>query len=227
MIRLGVAVLAACVMTGCASAPHTMAIDRSADSIDTSVTSVMLFTIEIPASPGSRFVPLPTAVRIAQAGDDDAETWPLSADDATVTPDGKTLYLARIALTPGDYEIQGVDGVLHAAPVTGVFALPLNLPFTAAPRSVIYLGRITGTLRARKESEFRAGPLEPAEAQHASGLADSTWDVMTEAQTKQDVAALRSNFHVLKVSKLLVRPLPAFDRERAEKAWDDEHPDDK
>ncbi|HUS23544.1 MAG TPA: hypothetical protein VM369_01240, partial [Candidatus Binatia bacterium] len=88
------------------------------------------------------------------------------------------------------------------------------------PHAVVYLGRITAVMRERAGGEFRAGPVTPLIDQAATGISSSTFDVTT-SEEPGDLRSMRSNFVALREQPVTAVPLPAFDRARAQRWWED------
>jgi len=131
------------------------------------------------------------------------------------------VYLARVALTPGSYELVRVFGDANGFPFHGWFDVPLNSPLTVTPNTVTYIGRVNAKLRPRQENEFRAGPVLPLVDQAVTGISSSTWDIAIDNQAEKDLAHFRNSFPALAAITIAVEPLPSFDREKAQKAWED------
>jgi hypothetical protein len=217
------AALAACALAGCATVNH-MAFDKNAGSVDVSKKSVVLVAFEVKRTDDSRFQPVPFVVKTEKPGaqrKEDRDNFKVDKDqDEFVSEDGRSLFLARMALEPGRYRLTVVEGFARAFPITGLFEIPLMTDFTVQPNSIVYLGRISATLRSRKSGEFRAGPLLPLIDQSVSGLSTSTWDVTIENRADIDVPLYQKTFKALAAASIATSPLPPFDRVAVQRWWD-------
>ena len=221
LIRLIAAAAVCLIATGCATV-NPMAFDKKSTSIDTKEKSVVLMTIDVSRSDGSRFVPEPFVAKFEKPGaqnKDDRQNFRFSTDDS-VQENGHSVYLIRVALAPGDYKLGDVTGMARAFPINGVFVVPLGLDIKVKPNSVSYVGRVTAKLRDRVGGEFRAGPLLPLIDQSIAGMSGSTWDVSTDNMAEKDLAGFRATFPVLNNITIDTAPLPAFDRAAAQRLWD-------
>lgn len=151
----------------------------------------------------------------------------MDEDLDTLQENGRTIYLARIALAAGEYKLYDVTGMARAFPINGFFTVPLNMDVKVAPNSVVYAGRVTAKLRDRKGEEFRAGPLLPLIDQSVAGMSGSTWEVAVENLEEKDIAHFRDTFPALKDVTIETRALPAFDRAAAQRLWDGENTEPK
>lgn len=227
MLRLIAPALAAALLCGCAAESQPQAFAKGADTIEISGSrSIVLASLVVTRNDNSAYVPLPTALEVGDDEGDGAKAFALSDQDA-VQENGQSVYLVRLALTPGQHLFTRLTGLASNSTDAGEFVVPLNLPLNVEPNSVIYAGRINATLRARKDNEFRAGPEEPVESQKAAGLVDSTWDVKVETLTKSDVALFRKAYPVLKPRKLLARSLGQWDRKAVQRALDGLDPEEE
>jgi hypothetical protein len=229
MIRSIAAALACCVVTGCATV-NPMAFDKNSTTIDTKEKSVVLMTIDVSRSDGSRYVPEPFIVKLAKPGaqsKEDRQNFKLNKDTDTQQVNGRTVYLARIALPPGDYKLMDVEGSANAFPIISLFAVPLNMDLKVKPNSVTYIGRVTAKLRERKDGEFRAGPLVPLIDQSVSGMSGGTWDVSVDNMSPQDLEQFKAAYPALKTVTVETSPLPPFDRAAAQRLWEGDAPEPK
>jgi hypothetical protein len=217
-------VVVAIALGGCATRNH-MAFDADAKSVDTSRKSVVLLAIEVSRDDNSRFVPVPSVVKLERPGaqsKEERQNFVLDEGDDSIEEGGHRLYLARMALEPGPYMVGEVDGRARAFPITGTFIVPLLVPLDVPPGSIVYAGHVTAKLRWRREGEFRAGPVLPLIDQAIAGLSEGTWDVVVDDRADRDIALFRDRFDALRSATIETRPLPPFDRARAQRKWDGE-----
>jgi hypothetical protein len=224
------AALLGCALGGCATVNH-MAFDTQAKSVDVSKKAVVLVAIEVSRLDDSRFHVVPFVVNVEKPNaqsKQDRQNFELDKDqDVFVSADGHTLFLARMALEPGQYRLMTVTGFARAFPINALFQIPLVTDFNVRPGSITYLGRISATLRSRKSGEFRAGPLIPLIDQSVAGMSTSTWDVTIENRAQIDVPLYQKTFMALSSASIEIAPLPAFDREAAQHWWDHDSAQEK
>jgi hypothetical protein len=222
--------LLGCALGGCATVNH-MAFDKNASSVDVSKKAVVLVAIEVKRSDDSRFQPVPFVVNVekpnAQNKQDRQNFKVDKNEDAFVSEDGRTLFLTRMALEPGQYQLVAVTGFARAFPISAIFQVPLVTDFNLQPGSITYLGRVSASLRARKSGEFRAGPLLPLIDQSVAGMSTSTWDVTIENRADVDVPLYHKTFKALTSVSIATAPLPPFDRAAAQRWWDHDSAQEK
>lgn len=215
------AALLCCVFGGCTTA-NRMAFDQEAKSIDFRTTAVVLMTIDVSGS-DDRFVPELFAVQIERINAQkkhDRHDFKLNKDADAFADNGRTLYLARMALAPGDYELTAIGGTVGAFPNNRLFSVPLLLQLAVKPGIVSYLGRVTARLRPRNGAEFRAGPLFPLRGQAAAGISTGTWDVSVDDRAGSDFSLFRSTYRVVAGAPITKSLLPQFDRAAVQRWWD-------
>lgn len=224
------AVLACCATGGCATV-NPMAFDNKASAVDVSSKSVALMVIDVHRTDESRFQPAPSVVYVEKPNaqsKEERQNFKLDKKlDVVKTEDGHTVYLARMALAPGPYKLMAVFGMASAFPVNGAFQVPLVTDFNLQPGAVVYLGRVTATLRPRQDGEFRAGPLLPLIDQRVAGMSNSTWDVAIEDHSDADLALFRQNFKAVESASVVKALLPAYDRAAAQRWWENNSPKDQ
>jgi hypothetical protein len=226
VMRRTCAALLCGVLGGCATVNH-MAFDKKANSVDLSSKSVVLVTIDLSRSDKSRFELLPFVIKFEKPNaqnKQDRQNFTLSKDADTVkTEDGHTLYLARVALEPGPYKLTEIMGNTGAFPIAQ-FLVPILSDFNVPPRSIVYVGRVSATLRPRESGEFRAGPvgLLPNQllAQSVAGISTSTWDVTIGDRSDSDLPLFRQTFKAVESAQVVKSSLSPFDRAAVQR-WSD------
>lgn len=222
LMRTYVALLG-CALGGCATVNH-MAFDKDASSVDVSKKAVVLVAIEVKRLDDSRFQPVPFVVNVEKPNaqsKQDRQNFKVNKDqDVFVSEDGRTLFLTRMALEPGQYRLMAVTGFARAFPINALFQVPLVTDFNVQPGSITYLGRVSATLRSRKSGEFRAGPLLPLIDQSVAGMSTSTWDVTIVNRADIDVPLYQKTFKALTSASIASAPLSPFDRAAAQRWWD-------
>jgi hypothetical protein len=222
MIRSIAAAIVCCVVTGCATV-NPMAFDKKSTTVDTKEKSIVLMTLDVSRSDGSRFVPEPFVVKLAKPGaqsKEDRQNFKFGKNTDALQENGRTVYLIRLALAAGEYKLSDVTGMASAFPINSMFVVPLNLDLNVKPGSITYAGRVTATLRDRVGDEFRAGPLLPLIDQAITKMSSSTWDVSVDNLAEKDIALFRATYPVLNNAAIETAPLPKFDRAAAQRLWD-------
>jgi hypothetical protein len=224
------AVLLCCALGGCATVNH-MAFDKKANKVDVASKSVVLMTVDVYRPDKSRFEPIPFVVNVEKPNAQDKadrQNFKLDKDeDAIKTEDGHRVFMVRMALEPGPYRLMAVTGMARAFPINSLFQVPLVTDFNVQPNSVLYVGRVSATLRSRESGEFRAGPLVPLIDQAIAGMSTSTWDVTIADNSDKDLAVFKQTYPALNSVSIVKAPLAPFDRAAAQRWWDNTTPKDK
>jgi hypothetical protein len=224
LMRFTALIVAGLVVTGCATV-NPMAFDKQTKAIDTKDKSIVLMTVDVSRSDGSRYVPEPFVVKLEKPGaqnKEDRQNFKFSKDTDSLQENGHELYLVRFALVAGEYRLMEVTGMARAFPVNGFFTVPLLADLKVKPNSVTYIGRVTAKLRERVGNEFRAGPVAPLIDQAIAGMSGSTWDVTIDNAAPKDIGLFRDTYPALKDVAIDAAPLPAFDRAAVQRWWDGE-----
>lgn len=215
MNRLVGSVIFGCaLLSGCATV-NPMAINDKSVTVDTTSKSLVLMTVDISRSEKSCFEPKPLEImffKLPGQSKQDQQNFRLNEDDDTVDEGDHTIYLARMALAPGQYTFNSIWGQAKAFPFVGMFSVPLFLNLTVKPNSIIYVGRVVATLRPRNGNEFSAGGMFPLIDQSVTGLSTGTWDIAIEDRSQKDIPLFRSNYHALASVSIESTILPSFDR---------------
>src|ERR1700684_2495830 len=99
------------VLCGCATV-NPMAFDKSSKTVDVSSKSVLLMTLNVSRSDDSRYVLHPRVVFIEKPNaNNKADRQNFKVDenaDKITTNGGQDIYLLRMALEPGQYQLKGV-----------------------------------------------------------------------------------------------------------------------
>jgi hypothetical protein len=215
---------AGAVMTGCATV-NPMAFDKQTKAIDTKEKSIVLMTVDVSRSDGSRYVPEPFVVKLEKPGaqnKEDRQNFKFSKDTDALQENGHNVYLVRLALVAGEYKVVNVTGMASAFPINSFFEVPLLSGLKVKPNSVTYIGRVTAKLRERVGNEFRAGPVVPLIDQAITGMSGGTWEVSVDNAADKDIGLFRAAYPVLQGVTIDTAPLPAFDRAAVQRWWDGE-----
>jgi hypothetical protein len=214
---------AAMALGGCAT-PTKMDLTREVQQIDVSKKSILLLSAEISNPYKSGYQPNASVVHVEKpnaSSSEDRLNFLVDAEGTEATPSGNK-YLFRISLEPGKYVLRGVTGSSGTFPVRGMFFMPLHMDIEVKPGSVVYAGRVRGTVRARDEAnnEFRAGPVIPLIDQSVTGFSSGTFDVAILDAEKEDLARFQNAFPALRSSRVAKQVLPPFNRKVAQTWWE-------
>lgn len=135
-------------------------------------------------------------------------------------PDVGNSYLLRMQLEQGKYEIIGLASRSGVFPISARFFTPLHVDFEAARPGIFYLGHVDATVRERNDDEFKAGPTLPLIDQSVGGASGGTFDVEVTDQWQRDEPRFRARFPGLREVKVEKAILPAFDRAKAQRWWE-------
>ena len=219
---LSLALVAGAFLTGCATTP--MPYSKDGETVDLKTNAVVLFTIDQKNDYKKSFQPKVDYVYGALEGSKE------SKDRFTLAPDDKAKmgmdtfergdkYLMRVTLAPGDYVLSHALSHSRIFPITALYALPIRAPFKVEGPGVIYLGNISGTVRERKDGEFRAGSVIPLLDQAIGGASGGTFDVTISDQWEKDRLDFLQRFPQLKDVEVKKMILPPFNRAEVEKNW--------
>lgn len=220
------AIVGIMMMSGCASV-NPMAFNKDTQKIDTTEKSILLMTVDVSRSDGSRYEPYPFVVKTEKPeaeSKEDRFNFTLNKDIDMVKEGERNIFLARMALKPGEYKLREVMGSASAFPFIGTFMVPLLADFVVKPGSVTYIGRVTAKLRPRVGEEFRAGSVFPLIDQSVTGLSSGTWDISIDDMAGTDLAHFRENFPALVGVTVEKSILPAYDRAVVQRIWDGNQP---
>lgn len=227
MQKISILLMACIVALGGCATVNPMAINEKSTKIDTTNKSILLMSMDVLRTDHSRYSPEPLGVRFVRLNTQEKDIYQnfkLDRDDDTIEENGHTIYLVRMALTPGQYLLSDIVGRAKAFPVVGFFSIPLRMTINIQPGTVTYIGCVTATLRPRQGNEFRAGPVIPLIDQSVSGMSGGTWDVMIQDSYRTDIPEFRQTFPVLASATVIDAPLPAFDRKAVQQWWDGNQP---
>lgn len=223
MYRKLILAMTCCVLVACATRKD-MALEDDTESVDTSKESIVLVALDIFRSDDSRYTPEPEYLFVNKlSGLDKKELirFSLDSDDAA-KQEGRDVLLASMALAPGQYSLDSIDGEARGFPFRGFFEVPIHQNFTVKPGNITYIGHITAKLRPRQGNEFRAGPVIPLIDQAVTGLSGGTWDTTIDDMSAKDIPSYRAAFPVLSPIAIQTDSLPAFDRAAVQHWWESE-----
>lgn len=210
------------MFSGCVNI-QTMALQKGQGAISTTTKSVVLMAIEVSRADESRYQPVPAIVWITDlnwGARESSQRFQLNRKTGTTEIEGRTEYLASLALSPGRYHFEGISGIAAAFPFIGQFFVPVVADFEVKPDRVSYLGHLKAIMRPRREGEFRAGSMVPLIDQSATGMVSHSWDIVIDDQSVADLASFRKHVPALESLEIHVEPLPPWDRAAAQQRWD-------
>lgn len=218
-------VAGAALLAGCAT-PTRMAFGDDAQRAEAPANPVLLMTAHFKNNYRPAFQPRLLVVHVERPNATEAkDRINFTMDDkaqveAKDDSEGRT-YLLRKELPAGKYEIKGMTARGGIFPITGFYFAPLHVPLEVQASGVYYVGHVKATVRERQGNEFRAGPPIPLIDQAVIGASGGTFDMeIVDAQAADEVM-FRTRFPALKDVPIRKAMLPAFDRAKAQKWWEE------
>jgi hypothetical protein len=218
------ALVGAVLLTGCAT-PTKMAFGDGAQTADTA-KPVMLMAVNFKNKYRPDYQPKLVVVGVERVGATEAKdrlnfTMDDKARMETGNAEAGNTYLLRMELPPGKYQIVGMSSRSGVFPFMGSFFAPLHVPLEVTENGIFYLGHVNAVVRERQGNEFRAGPPLPLLDQAVVGASGGTFDIEIIDAQASDEALFRERFAALKSATIRKAMLPAFDRARAQKWWEE------
>jgi len=203
--------LAACATT------HRMAIDHETERLDLAGNALVLMSVKMVNGYKPDFQPTPTVAFLEKPMVRGAKDRLNYVIDAEAEQGG--IYYLRMAVPAGKYIVRGVGGISFRFLITGNCLLPIHNDMELKAGEVVYLGRVAGTIRERKDGELRAGPILPLLDQAITGFSGGTFDVLLEDQYEQDMKVFRQRFPVLNAAAVKRDIFLPFEKGRAVAWW--------
>lgn len=222
MMRRILVLVAIAMCSGCVNI-QTMALQKGQGALSTSTKSIALMTVEVSRADDSRYQPFPAIVWVTDltwGAKEPSLRFQLNKKTAAVESNGRQLYLASLALSPGRYHLEGISGIAAAFPFVGNFFIPVVADFEVEEDSVSYFGHVAAIMRERREGEFRAGAVIPLVDQAATGMISHSWDVVIDDRSASDLALFKEHVPALVSVNVKLEPLPPWDRAAAQQRWD-------
>ena len=217
-------VLTMFLISACAT-PMTMGLGKGTERIDLKDESLLLLTVELVNEYKPSYQPQATGLIIEKPdiqGKEDRLSY-TADEEGTFKSDKGNRYVFRMIIKDGKYIIRGIGGFSGFIP-RGRFFMPLHSEIEIKGPSVLYLGRVIGKVRERKENEFRAGSTIPALDQAITGFSGGTFDVNVIDNYEEDLKFMKTLFPALGNVQVKSAVLPPFDRAKAQKWWEDVGP---
>jgi len=136
-------------------------------------------------------------------------------------PNRGSNYLLRMELDSGDYVLRGLTSISGIFPIRGFFFTPLHESINVNGPGIYYLGHVSATVRERVGEEFKAGSTIPLIDQAVAGASGGTFDIEIIDRWDKDEPMFREKFAALKNVDIKKSILPPFNRQRAQKWWED------
>ncbi len=209
-------------LTGCATSMKA-AMDKKTEKIDVGEDSLFLLTAEISNDYKPAYQPDAMVLNVETPDANSSEqrfNYPVD-EDGTFKKETGNKYVFRGRLKPGKYVVRGILGNKASFPFFGTFYMPLHCEFEAKKGQVADLGRVIARIRERQGYEFRAGPVAPLVDQAVTGFSGGTFDVQVVASNDADTRWLKSLYPALRGVEVVAGTLPPFDRNKAQKWWED------
>lgn len=211
-------------LVGCANMTP-MAVNKQTKNVDVTSKSVVLMTLDLARPEASRYIPHPLSVvftKIDGPATPERQVFKVDGDAGSADSKLHNKFLLRFALEPGQYEMSTVFGMANAFPIIASFQVPLLMQINVSPKSVTYVGRVNALMRPRVGNEFRAGSVIPLIDQAAAGVSGGTFDITVVDASKEDIPEFKSTFSSLATTEIRTELLPAFDRSKAQKWWEND-----
>lgn len=215
-------VLTMFIISACAT-PMKMGLDKGTARIDLKGESLLLLSVELVNEYKPSYQPHAHVLHVEKPdsqGKEDRFNY-ITDEEGTFKSDTGNKYVFRMTLKNGKYKIVGITGFSGTFPVRGMFFMPLHSEIEIIDSSVLYLGKVRGKVRERKENEFRAGPVIPLIDQAVTGFSGGTFDVDVIDNYEEDLKFMMELFPALKNAQVKSAVLPPFDRAKAQKRWED------
>lgn len=202
-----------------------MSFASESDKVSELKTPVFLLTANVRNQFKPDYTPILSSINIQRIKPDNTkELLRFPIDEKALVKASKdappSAYLLRLPLQPGKYEVESIHGMARGFLIVGSFFLPMRAPLEVADGGVYYLGNVSGVVRERVGSEFRAGPVIPLIDQGVTGAAGGTFEVAITDQWGADQAMFLKAFPALKSADVKKSILPAFDRKAYQLWWD-------
>ncbi len=220
--RVLTGMLLVAVLSGCATTMKT-AMDKKTEKINVGEDAVFLLTAELSNDYKPSYQPdaMVLNVETPDANSSEQRFNYMVDEDGTVKKETGNKYVFRGRLKPGKYVIRGIAGTKASFPVMGTFYMPLHCEFEAKKGQVSDLGKVIAKIRERQGYEFRAGPVTPLIDQAVTGFSGGTFDIQVVASNDTDTRWMKSLFPALRTVDVVPATLPPFDRQKAQKWWED------
>jgi hypothetical protein len=223
---LGMATLAATLLlTGCATV-KPMAFSTEAAKPPAADKAVFLMTATFKNVYRTSFQPKLLVANVEKPvvqGSEDRLNFRIDTEGSfeNTSPDKGNTYLLRMELPPGEYTLVGMTCLNKSFPILAQYFVPVHAKIVASAPGTYYLGHVDAVLRERQGNEFRAGAPIPLIDQAIGGGSGGTFDVAIFDRWTEDQPLFHSRFPAMKDLTVASAPLPPFDREYAQKWWED------
>lgn len=218
-------VISMLLLVGCASS-HKMAFQDDTIKIEDIKNPVFLMTATIKNEYKTSHQPKMLSVNVVKTGvNGSSENINFRSDDKSKNESDDSnigsKYLIRMELESGEYVLRGFTSMSSSFPIHGFFFTPLHETLKASEPGIYYLGSVNATVRKREGDEFKAGSSIPLLDQAIAGASGGTFEIKIADQWSTDGPEFKKAFPILKIADIKKQILPEFNRERAQKWWED------
>jgi len=209
------------MLSGCATV-HEMGLKKTDQKVALNDEGIVLMSIEVSNQYKPSFQPSIFMMNIrAPNAKSKKDHHNFRTDmEGTIASGNGSRYLVRLKLKPGEYIARTALCQYRNIFLMATCQIPIHGEFEINAGEIIYLGRVSATMRERHGDEFRAGSVIPLVDQNVTGFASSTFDVIISDQQKEDLKAFTENFPALKSEEIKISVLPDFDRKQAQLWWE-------
>ena len=209
------------LLSGCATV-HDMGVNKSTEKLNLDGNGLLLMSLEISNLYKPDYQPQILVTHLETPGADSKEDrHNFKTDlDGTVSSSAGTRYLLRMKIPPGKYVVRGATCMYRSLFLASSCLLPIHADIEVKGDTTTYLGRVSGTMRERKEGELRSGPVIPLIDQAVTGFATSTFDVVISDAWEEDVKSYSTLFPALAQAEIAKNIMPKFDKQRAYIWWE-------
>jgi hypothetical protein len=223
-VGIGILIVVQFLLAGCAT-PTKMAYSDETTSAVAASNSVFLMTATLKNTYHPSHQPTLLVVNVEKAGaKEKADRFNFTMDkqakfNETNKAEEGNVYLLRMELPPGTYEIVGLNCRSSGFPI-GSFYAPLHENLTVSGPGVFYLGHVNATVRERTGNEFKAGATLPLIDQAIAGASGGTFDVVISDLWDTDESTFRTTVTKIGNTSVQKTVLPPFDRAKAQEWWE-------
>lgn len=212
-------------LTGCAT-PHNMALQDDSEVITEGSKPILLMTATIKNIYKESFQPKLLVVHLEKPdASKTEERLNFKMDDKGKNESDNAVegnhYYIRMQLEPGEYVVRGLTSIASSFPIHGFYFAPLHSTINVEESGVYYLGHVDAIVRERVGEEFKAGPAFPLIDQAIAGASTGSFEIEIHDNLELDEDLFKSKFPALQNITLQKAVLPAFNRDAAQKWWEE------
>ena len=209
VIRTVCAIGAIVFMSGCANS-----FDKKATSIDWTKGSVIVASIEVDNQIKPGFQPTLLGIHFKKVAGSDTRANIAAFSMQPIS--GTKVFLLTQQIQPGSYSVSSISGMSQHVFIKGYVDFTVDAPFSVAPNSVIYLGRISGVNQEKADKDDQStGGIVPLLDQAISGYGSGTLKVSLSDNYAEDVKVLKQEYASMQNVEVIRSPLKTMTLERA------------